>query len=78
MPDQDKIRERAYAIWEQDGRPEGREQEHWYRASSELGGDGASMDLDSGAITPDGRPATAPADSDRIAEQSTASMAAAR
>jgi len=26
------IRERAHALWEADGRPEGREQEYWYRA----------------------------------------------
>lgn len=28
-------RERAYAIWEQEGRPEGRHDEHWHRAGSE-------------------------------------------
>ncbi len=27
------IRERAYAIWEEEGRPHGREWEHWERAS---------------------------------------------
>lgn len=27
-------RERAYAIWEQEGRPEGRHDEHWHRAGS--------------------------------------------
>jgi Protein of unknown function (DUF2934) len=32
------IRERAYAIWEQEGRPEGREWDHWLRAASELAG----------------------------------------
>ncbi len=26
------LRERAYEIWEADGRPEGRETEHWQRA----------------------------------------------
>jgi hypothetical protein len=30
------IRERAYAIWEQEGRPEGREWEHWFRAAGEI------------------------------------------
>ena len=30
------IRERAYAIWEQEGRPEGRQWDHWLRAASEL------------------------------------------
>ena len=37
MIDRDKsIRERAYEIWEAEGQPEGREQEHWEQASSEL------------------------------------------
>lgn len=27
-----RIRERAYRIWEEEGRPEGREQEHWEQA----------------------------------------------
>ncbi|HVX71737.1 MAG TPA: DUF2934 domain-containing protein [Devosia sp.] len=26
------VRETAYFLWEQDGRPEGREQEYWFRA----------------------------------------------
>ncbi len=31
------IRERAHAIWEQEGRPEGRHDEHWQQASREIG-----------------------------------------
>ena len=31
------IRERAYAIWEQEGRPAGRESQHWYQAACEIG-----------------------------------------
>jgi hypothetical protein len=31
------IRERAYAIWEQDGRPEGRSLAHWSQAEVEIG-----------------------------------------
>lgn len=30
------IRERAYAIWEQEGRPDGREWDHWVRATREI------------------------------------------
>ena len=30
------IRQRAYAIWEEEGRPDGREWDHWERASREL------------------------------------------
>jgi hypothetical protein len=29
------IRERAYAIWEEEGRPEGRHLDHWLRAEAE-------------------------------------------
>ena len=33
---EDLIRIRAYEIWEEEGRPEGREREHWIRAAAEL------------------------------------------
>jgi hypothetical protein len=32
----DAIRERAYHIWEREGRPQGRDFEHWVRAQVEL------------------------------------------
>lgn len=31
-----RIRERAYSIWEEEGRPEGRDVEHWLRAAQEV------------------------------------------
>ena len=31
-----KVRERAYALWESEGRPSGRHDEHWYRAGNEV------------------------------------------
>jgi hypothetical protein len=31
------IRERAHSIWEEEGRPEGRDVEHWLRAETEIG-----------------------------------------
>ncbi|MFC5354941.1 DUF2934 domain-containing protein [Azospirillum himalayense] len=34
--DEHRIRHRAYEIWEQEGRPEGRRAEHWERACREL------------------------------------------
>jgi len=30
----DEVREIAYKIWEQEGYPQGRDQEHWYKAES--------------------------------------------
>ena len=35
-PDQSIIRKRAYEIWEREGRPHGRETEHWHLAILEL------------------------------------------
>jgi hypothetical protein len=39
MPEQKEqaIRERAYALWEQDGRPEGRSLAHWSQAEAKIG-----------------------------------------
>jgi hypothetical protein len=36
--DEQLIRERAYAIWIEEGQPEGRDLEHWTRARVELKG----------------------------------------
>jgi hypothetical protein len=33
----DAVRERAYAIWEREGRPEGQHESHWKQALVELG-----------------------------------------
>lgn len=34
---EDRVRERAYHLWEQAGCPEGRSTEFWYQAVSEVG-----------------------------------------
>jgi hypothetical protein len=37
LPDQeDHVRKRAHAMWEKEGRPHGKEKEHWERALQEL------------------------------------------
>ena len=33
---QTKIRDRAYALWERDGSPEGKHLEYWHRAERQL------------------------------------------
>jgi hypothetical protein len=38
LDDERSIRERAYFLWEQEGRPEGRAEEHWHQARRELAG----------------------------------------
>lgn len=34
--DQERIRRRAYQIWEREGRPEGRHEQHWAQACQEI------------------------------------------
>ena len=34
--DQEKIRDRAFQLWDRAGQPEGREQDSWYDAEREL------------------------------------------
>jgi hypothetical protein len=33
---QRRIERRAYALWEAEGQPHGRHEEHWYRAAGEI------------------------------------------
>jgi hypothetical protein len=56
MQDEERIRRRAHEIWEQEGRPEGRDQEHWAQASREIE---AESD---GPATPDDAPTPTAAD----------------
>lgn len=39
--DYEKIRSRAYEIWEKEGRPSGRERQHWEQAQREVARDAA-------------------------------------
>jgi len=32
----EQIAERAYALWQAEGQPDGRHEEHWYRAAREI------------------------------------------
>ena len=36
-PSEEDIKARAYAMWEEEGRPEGKHLEHWSRAAREAG-----------------------------------------
>lgn len=67
---QERIRARAYEIWEREGRPEGREDEHWRQAAAEVdaedsdvsgqaipaGSSGTSSGLQPGGTVPGGGP----------------------
>lgn len=41
---EDRVRERAYAIWEEEGRPDGEDLRHWSDAEAELRGETARAD----------------------------------
>lgn len=43
---EDRIRQRAHQLWEEQGRPEGRHDEHWSQASSEIGDDAGGDSTD--------------------------------
>ncbi|MEM6636155.1 MAG: DUF2934 domain-containing protein [Pseudomonadota bacterium] len=36
LPTEDQIAEAAFFIWQSEGQPEGKSQEHWYRAVAAL------------------------------------------
>jgi hypothetical protein len=36
LPTKQDVQLRSYQIWEQEGRPNGRDQEHWFQAEREL------------------------------------------
>ena len=35
-PNESRVRERAHHLWEVEGKPEGKHQEHWHQAEREL------------------------------------------
>jgi hypothetical protein len=41
-----RIRERAHQIWEREGRPEGKSDEHWQRAQAEIAAEESEADLE--------------------------------
>ena len=49
VPSHDDIASVAYNLWEQDGRPEGRDMEFWVRAEQQLAGGTARRDRSTGA-----------------------------
>lgn len=67
-----KIRERAYAIWEGEGRPLGREREHWFNAEAEIAREEEAQSGASHAAEPIGRQALSTRASTRIAVRTAA------
>ena len=50
---EERIRRRAYQIWEEEGKPSGRDVEHWIRAVLELARDGKVRLLPDGVLQTD-------------------------
>ncbi|MCQ4273762.1 DUF2934 domain-containing protein [Stutzerimonas degradans] len=54
---EERIRQRAYEIWDAEGRPDGQEAEHWQRARDEIEpyeqeGDALPGSIESGVAVP--------------------------
>ena len=41
---EERVRERAYQIWERAGRPEGKSHEHWLQAEAEVRAEEQALD----------------------------------
>ncbi len=51
IEDEERIRRRAHEIWEREGRPEGREQDHWFQARRETKDEGRPDGGDKDSLT---------------------------
>lgn len=61
IPEDNDIRDRAYALWQQDGSPAGKDQEYWHRAERELSQEaGLDTSKDSAEVTQPTPPAGLP------------------
>jgi Protein of unknown function (DUF2934) len=58
---EERIRKRAYEIWEREGRPHGRDAEHWGQATSEIDAEVAASGLETKSAEP-AEPEASPAD----------------
>ena len=75
----DLIRERAYAIWQAEGCPEGRQEQHWLQAAADLSQVRAEAAQDGEAVSTGGAIATPPqstAERGETSGEKTASSAA--
>jgi hypothetical protein len=56
MQDEDRIHQRAHEIWEREGRPDGRHDEHWAQARREIEAEGGAASAR--PVAPDGNSPT--------------------
>jgi Protein of unknown function (DUF2934) len=75
MQNEERIRQRAHEIWEREGRPEGRHEEHWARARRQLeeeDGDRASAAPAAGGAPDDAPTVAAPGGAEATPAQAAA------
>ncbi len=60
-PNEEAISKRAYLIWEREGRPQGRDRDHWLQAAWELSGEEAKAAAVSKKAKPAAKSARKPA-----------------
>ncbi|MDR5782716.1 DUF2934 domain-containing protein [Caballeronia sp. LZ065] len=53
--EQDRIRRRAYEIWEREGSPDGRAEEFWQQAKTSLEAEDAQGTVVAPAVSPSGK-----------------------
>jgi hypothetical protein len=53
--DEERIRERAYHLWQQDGAPEGRADEYWEKARSQVLAESGTTSISTGESEKGGR-----------------------
>ena len=71
---EEAIRDRAYVIWEREGRPHGRDRDHWLQAAWELAGEEAKA----AALTKKAKPAAKAARKPARAGKTTAKKSKAK
>ena len=49
---ENRIRQRAYAIWQKAGAPDGQHQEHWAKACEEIDEEDGQIEVHSEAVSP--------------------------
>ena len=53
--DKEAVQALSYQIWEREGRPHGRDQEHWFQAEVELAREQAKLDAAARSTSPRAR-----------------------
>jgi len=53
--DKEAVQALSYQIWEREGRPHGRDQEHWFQAEAELAREQAKLDAAARSTSPRAR-----------------------